>query len=224
MRFNVVAMLDALLFAKTPSLFTHLYPGCLWKIDTDKKVLYLTFDDGPIADVTPFVLDTLKQYQAKATFFCIGKNVEAHPGIFRRIIREGHAIGNHTYNHLNGWQHANTTYFKNIEQCNAVLKKFTPPKKNAPAKILFRPPYGKLKPSQYLKLKTQYKIVMWDILTFDYDLNKRRSTVLNTVMKHGAPGAVVVFHDSLKAWPRLQYALPKVLEHFSHKGYKFERL
>ncbi len=217
-------MLDALLFAKTPTLFTHLYPECLWKADTDKKILYLTFDDGPIAETTPFVLDELKRHGAKATFFCIGKNIEANPTIFKRIIREGHAIGNHTYDHLNGWQHTNKTYFENIEKCSKVLSQFKLLKKNVTPGILFRPPYGKLKPSQYLKLKSKYKIVMWDILTFDYDKDKRRRTVLNTVLKYASPGSVVVFHDSLKAQPRMEYALPKVLDHFSNEGYKFEKL
>lgn len=217
-------MLDALLFAKTPSLFTYLYPDCLWKASTNEKVLYLTFDDGPIPEVTPFVLEQLKLYEAKATFFCIGKNIRANPDIFKRIISEGHGIGNHTYDHLNGWKQVNKTYFDNIKKCDSVLKHFKSQLFREGSKIPFRPPYGKLKPSQYLKLKSRYRIVMWDVLTFDFDLDKRRKTVLNTVIKNAEPGSVIVFHDSVKARPRMEYALPKVLDHFAAKGYKFGKL
>ncbi len=210
-------MLDALLFTKTPALLSSLYPACLWKVATEEKKLYLTFDDGPIPEVTPFVLDELKKYKAKATFFCIGKNVEANPGIFKRIIKEGHSIGNHTFDHMSGWKHQNKTYFANIEKGNKALGRENKAR-------LFRPPYGKLKPSQYLALKGKYKIVMWDVLTFDFDLKVPKGLVLRNTLKHTKPGSIIVFHDSLKAQPKLEYALPRVLEHFSAKGFKFEKL
>jgi peptidoglycan/xylan/chitin deacetylase (PgdA/CDA1 family) len=157
-------VLDALLFTKTSPLLSALYPDCLWKVKEESKVIYLTFDDGPIPEITPWVLDCMQEHQAKATFFCIGKNVEAHPDIFKRIVDEGHAVGNHTFDHLNGWKTNNEDYYNNIAQCDATLAKH-----GVQSGALFRPPYGKLTLSQYLHLKKQYKIIMWDVLSFDFD-------------------------------------------------------
>lgn len=213
-------MLDALIFTKTPLLLKAVYPDCLWKVDTQEKVLYLTFDDGPIPEVTPQVLAELKKWNAKATFFCIGKNAEANPEIFHQIIADGHTIGNHTYDHLNGWKTSDEVYFDNIEKCAAVLN----PKSEIRNPKLFRPPYGKLKPSQYNVLKESYRIVMWDVLTYDFDLNITKEEVLENTLKNTEAGSVVVFHDSLKAKEKALFALPKVLEHFSQQGYKFEAL
>jgi peptidoglycan/xylan/chitin deacetylase (PgdA/CDA1 family) len=213
-------MLDAILFAKTPKLITTLYPDCLWKVNTKEKTLYLTFDDGPIPEVTPFVLEELKTWSAKATFFCIGKNIEANPELFKRIIKEGHGIGNHTYDHLSGWNHTNKTYFENIKKCQDVLTQHSP----LTTQQFFRPPYGRLKISQYRALKSKYKIVMWDIITFDFDTKTRKSRVLKTVLQHAKPGSVIVFHDSLKAKSKMEYALPQVLEHYSDLGYSFSHL
>ncbi len=216
-------MLDALLFAKTPKLLTAVYPHCLWKVNTQDKKLYLTFDDGPIPEVTPFVLDELKKWNAKATFFCIGKNMAANPGIYRRIIEEGHSTGNHTYDHLNGWNTSDEQYFENIDKCEKMLlnslrtSDFGLP-------TLFRPPYGKLKPSQYSNLKSKYKIVMWDVLSYDFDLTLSREKVLDNVLKNADPGSIIVMHDSLKAKPKVEYALPLILEHFTALGYTFEKL
>lgn len=217
-------MLDALVFSKTPQWLKALYPECLWKVDTDKKVLYLTFDDGPIPEVTPWVLDELKKYKAKATFFCIGKNIDDNPEVFKRIIAEGHRIGNHTYNHYNGWKYVNREYYENIQDCARVLESSKWRVASGKELPLFRPPYGKLKPSQYKHLKDKYRIVMWDVLTLDYNLQVSKKRVLNTAIKHAGPGSIIVFHDSLKAQPKLQYALPKVLEHFSALGYTFAAL
>lgn len=219
-------MLDALVFSKTPQWLKTLYPQCLWKVDTDKKVLYLTFDDGPIPEVTPWVLDELNKYKAKATFFCIGKNIDDNPEVFKRIIAEGHSIGNHTYNHYNGWKYVNREYYLNVEQGAETLARNQQPSPvtRHPSLPLFRPPYGKLKPSQYKHLKDKYRIVMWDVLTLDYKLQVSKKRVLNTAIKHAGPGSIIVFHDSLKAQPKLQYALPKVLEHFSALGYTFAAL
>lgn len=216
-------MLDALLFAKTPSLLTAVYSHCLWKVNTHEKKLYLTFDDGPIPEVTPFMLDELKKWNAKATFFCIGKNMAANPGIYRRIIEEGHSTGNHTYDHLNGWNTSDEEYFENIDKCEQMLlnslrtSDFGLP-------TLFRPPYGKLKPSQYSKLKSKYRIVMWDVLSYDFDLTLSREKVLDNVLKNADPGSIIVMHDSLKAKPKVEYALPLILEHFTALGYTFEKL
>jgi len=213
-------MLDALLLTKPPALLRSVYRQCLWTVPTTEKVIYLTFDDGPIPHVTPFVLGELKKYNAKATFFCIGKNIDAHPEIFRRITDGGHSIGNHSYDHLNGWQTANEEYYRNIEKCDDTLVAH---KAVNPAR-LFRPPYGKLKPAQYKFLKERYRIVLWDVLSFDFDIKMSDEKVLNNVITNAEPGSVIVFHDSLKAQQRVEYALPKVLEHFSAKGFKFEKL
>jgi peptidoglycan/xylan/chitin deacetylase (PgdA/CDA1 family) len=213
-------MLDALLFTNPPALVRSVYRQCLWSVKTTEKVLYLTFDDGPIPQVTPFVLDELKRYGAKATFFCIGNNIDVNPEIFQRIQDEGHGIGNHSYNHLNGWQTANDEYYTNIEKCSEILSGYG----LAGPKQLFRPPYGKLKPAQYKFLKDRYRIVLWDVLSFDFDLKMSEEKVLSNVIANAGPGSVIVFHDSLKAQAKMEYALPKVLEHFSAKGFKFEKL
>lgn len=213
-------MLDALLFTKTPALLKSVYPDCTWNVKTNEKVLYLTFDDGPLPEITPFVLDELKSWNAKATFFCIGKNIEAHPEIFQHIISEGHSIGNHTYDHLNGWNTADETYFENIEKCASVLNRHS----SIITHQLFRPPYGKLKPSQYANLKSRYSLVMWDVLSFDFDLKISAENVLKNVLKKAEAGSIVVMHDSLKAKTKLEYALPKILEHFTKEGFKFEAL
>lgn len=214
------SMLDAILFTKPPLLLRSVYRKCLWAVNTIEKTLYLTFDDGPIPEVTPFVLVELKKYNALATFFCIGRNVDENPEIFNRIIEEGHSIGNHSYDHFNGWQTENETYYSNIEKCDTALKEHFP----GYSSQLFRPPYGKLKPAQYKFLKDRYKLVLWDVLSFDFDLKMDEEKVLNNVITNAGPGSVIVFHDSLKAQHKMEYALPRVLEHFSAKGFKFEKL
>lgn len=210
-------MLDALLFTKTPKLLTAVYPDCLWKVDTKDKTIYLTFDDGPIAEITPFVLDELKNWNAKATFFCIGKNIETNPEIFKRIIDEGHSVGNHTYDHLNGWNTTDEIYFDNVEKGGRVMS-------HTGQQTLFRPPYGKLKPAQYAALKAKYKLVMWDVLSYDFDLSMEKEKVLKNVIENTEDGSIIVMHDSLKAKPKVEFALPKLLEHFTAKGFKFEKL
>ena len=225
-------MLDTLSIVKTPKAARRLFPAALWKVRTREKILYLTFDDGPIAEVTPLVLDQLKSYNAKATFFCIGKNITAHPEIFHRISEEGHTIGNHTQDHLNGWQTANALYFENVERCAATLNSMMQKSLVAHSdegveveeKSFFRPPYGKISLAQYNQLKKHYKVVMWDVLTFDFDLKVSKEQVLGNVMKNAAPGSIIVFHDSLKAKEKVLYALPLVLEHYSKLGYTFEAL
>ncbi|HLP51973.1 MAG TPA: polysaccharide deacetylase family protein [Chitinophagales bacterium] len=216
-------MLDALLFTKTPSLLTAVYRECVWKVNTTARNLYLTFDDGPIREITPFVLDELKKYNAKATFFCIGKNIKANPAIFERILAEGHSIGNHTYDHLNGWNTGDKEYFDNIDKCQQVLRDSLPAS-DIGHRTLFRPPYGKLKPSQYSLLKSQYSLIMWDVLSFDFDLTMAEQKVLDNVLKNAEAGSIIVMHDSLKAKPKVEFALPKILEHFTEKGFKFEKL
>ena len=226
-------MLDTLSIIKTPAAARRLLPAALWKVRTKDNILYLTFDDGPIEEVTPKVLAELKKYGAKATFFCIGKNVEANPALFQRILKEGHTIGNHTQDHLNGWQTSNEEYFENIEKCAATINSQMAKvacKQSGHSAVgtddvsFFRPPYGKLSPLQYGHIKKTYKIVMWDVLTFDFDLKLTKEQVFDNVLKNAGPGSIIVFHDSLKAKEKVLYALPKVLEHYSKMGYKFESL
>lgn len=198
---------------KTPQFIQKLFPNFTWRIPTQEKVIYLTFDDGPIPEVTPWVLRTLAEYGAFATFFCVGDNVQKHPEILQLLKSSGHAVGNHTFNHLNGWATDNIEYFLNVRRCAHALRSG-----------LFRPPYGRLRPKQAEFLQRHYRIVMWDVLSGDFDPDISREQCLANVMDHAREGSIIVFHDSLKAWDKLEYVLPKVLQHFSSAGFRFERL
>jgi len=198
---------------KTPALLKWFYPGLTWHKSRAERTIYLTFDDGPIPEVTPFVLETLAKFQAKATFFCIGDNVQKHPDIFEAVKAGGHAIGNHTFNHLRGWNTADELYLENVEKCNKLVKS-----------VLFRPPYGRAKKSQLNVLKKSYEVVMWDILSGDFDPDISAEKCYQNVAGKSSNGSIVVLHDSLKAWPRLQYALPKALQYWQDKGYVFKSL
>ena len=201
---------------KTPWLLKKLYPELTWDITMDNRCIYLTFDDGPIPIVTPFVLNILQQYQAKATFFCIGDNVRKHPDVFEQVKNAGHAIGNHTYNHLKGWKTDDKTYLENFLQADKLL-----------ATNLFRPPYGRIKRSQVKLLKEakpDLKLMMWNVLSGDFDLNLKPEKCLNNVVKNAVGGDIVLFHDSLKARERMEYALPRALEFWSGEGYEFKSL
>lgn len=197
---------------KTPSLIKLLYPSLVWDIPTRDKELFLTFDDGPDPEVTPLVLDILKSYQATATFFCLGKNVTANPELFERIRLEGHSIGNHTFNHLNGWKSDNDLYYTDINKAKEVIPS-----------TLFRPPYGKLTSSQIRKVSTEYKIIMWDILSYDFN-QKHSDYHYRQVLNHSKPGSVLVFHDSQKAKKNVLSMLPKLLSHFNGLGYSFKAI
>lgn len=199
--------------SKTPRLVQNLLPSYTWHIPTTEKVIFLTFDDGPIPEATPWVLDTLSDYGAKATFFCVGDNVRKHPAIFQQILAEGHAVGNHTFNHLKGWKTNTSDYLENVERCAEMV-----------SSPLFRPPYGTLKPSQTRQLKSQYKIVMWDVLSGDFDPKISPEQCLQNVLDNIQPGSIVLFHDSLKAETRMRFALPKVLEQLTAEGWKFQKL
>ncbi|KJJ39730.1 polysaccharide deacetylase family protein [Aequorivita vladivostokensis] len=193
-----------------PRFIQRLYPERIWAFSREEKSIYLTFDDGPIPEVTPWVLDELKKYNAKATFFCIGENVQKHPEIFQRILSEGHSVGNHTFNHLNGWK-ATSEYIENVDKAEGQMGN------NSKFKIqdirLFRPPYGKITSKQAKILQRKgFKIVMWDIISYDYDANTSPEKCLQNVLKNIKPGSVIVFHDSLKAEKNLRFVLPKVLE------------
>lgn len=199
--------------AKTPKLVQAFMPAYTWRIPTDERVLYLTFDDGPIPEVTPWVLETLRQFGAKATFFCVGDNVAKHPEVFQQILAEGHSVGNHTFNHLNGWQTDPVAYLHNVRRCARLVKS-----------KLFRPPYGKLTPKQRAFLERHFQIVMWDVLSGDYSLKISPEKCFQHVVKNARPGSIILLHDSLKAERNLRFALPKVLEHFAREGYRFEKL
>lgn len=206
--------------AKTPALAKYILPNYIWDIKTDKKELYLTFDDGPTEELTAWILNILKEYAAKATFFCIGKNIAKHPEIFQSILAQNHAIGNHTLNHKNGWQTNIEDYLIEAEKCQDIIDTFSSNKNH-----LFRPPYGKITLSQSTRLRALgYKIVMWDVLSFDWQANLEAEDCYTKVKLNAAPGSIIVFHDSIKAANNMKFALPKTLKYFSEKGYTFKAL
>lgn len=196
------------------------FPEIIFRINSQKKVLYLTFDDGP-TELTPWVLDELKKYKAKATFFCIGANIEKNTSLYHQIINQGHAIGNHTMHHLNGWKTKTKKYLNDVEECDSVLNAFKPQTTNHKPQTLFRPPYGKITPPQYFSLKKNHRIIMWDVLSKDYDKNISSEKCLNRVISKSKPGSVVVFHDSERAEKNLKHVLPRALEYFSERNFSF---
>lgn len=200
---------------KTNALIRALFRKYVWKMPHDGKTVYLTFDDGPVAECTPWVLDQLAQYNYKATFFCIGNNIEQHPGLLQRIIREGHSVGNHTQHHVNGWKTPTDVYLSEVKKCNDALSVF------GIKSALFRPPYGKLTRVQRNKLLGMgFQIIMWDILSADFDSRVTPPACTNNVLRHLKPGSIVIFHDSVKAWPNLKVALPATLKAIKEKGYQ----
>ncbi len=207
---------------KTPWLLRKMYPECIWRmaVRPKEKVLYLSFDDGPHPVATPYVLDQLQRWNAKATFFCIGKNVVSHPEIYQRILQEGHRTGNHSFNHLNGWKTPNEKYFQDILETTKYVDS-----------NLFRPPYGRITKFQARLLSgldthqhadRKFTIIMWDVLSADFDLRLTPEKCALNVIGNAKPGSIVVFHDSEKAYPRMKDALPATLQYFSEKGYRFE--
>lgn len=197
-----------------------VYPKLTWARYSDEPKIHLTFDDGPIPEVTEWVLDTLATYDAKATFFCVGDNIRKHPAIFQRLLAEGHKAGNHTFNHLNGWNTPTQTYLENIHACAQYL----PTESANLSKPLFRPPYGRIARAQWKALLPNYEIIMWDVLSGDFSPKILPKQCLSLSIKYTSPGSIIVFHDNIKAVPNLKYTLPRYLEHFSSKGWKFETL
>ena len=203
-------------FVKNPFWFKYLYSKCIWGIDTNEKKLYLTFDDGPHPIITSFVLDELKKYNAKATFFCIGNNVSKFPEIYKRIIDDGHAVGNHTCNHLNGWKTKDEVYLDDIAEAKKIIDS-----------DFFRPPYGRITRFQLKQLfsdRFKLKTIMWSVLSGDFDTKISKEQCHQNVVVNAGIGSIIVFHDSEKANERMSYALPKVLKYFSEKGYQFEKI
>ncbi len=205
---------------KTSWVIKKLFHKYIWDIPNKDKIVYLTFDDGPTPKITEWTLSQLKLYNAKATFFCIGNNIEKHPDIFDKIIKEKHSIGNHTFNHLKGWETSNEIYIENTIQCNSELVK-----NNYIECKLFRPPYGKIKKTQGNVLKKLgYKIIMWDVLSADFDQTITKQKCLENVVSNVKSGSIIVFHDSEKAFVNLEYALPKSLAFLKENGYRFEAI
>lgn len=195
------------------------FPNFVWDIQNKERKVYLTFDDGPTPEVTKCVLETLSTHGIKATFFCIGNNIENHPDIFRKVIDEGHTIGNHTFNHLNGWQMDNITYLANIERAEETILKLLP---RFTTNKLFRPPYGKVKASQSAVVRANgYRIIMWDVLSADFDQSVSPEKCLKNVIDNTREGSIIIFHDSIKAFENLKYALPLTIEYLKSKGYEF---
>jgi len=191
-------------------LFKIIFPQLTWDLPSKDKKIYLTFDDGPHPDITPEVLSILNSFQAKATFFCVGENVRKFDNAYQKILMKGHRTGNHTYNHLNGWKTPSSDYFQNIDHCAQLVDS-----------NLFRPPYGRIKPAHIPYLKMRYRIIMWSVLTGDYNRKIKPEQCLRHTLKRTKSGSIVVFHDSEKARENLLYVLPRFLTHFKNLGYSF---
>ena len=196
-----------------PEWVTKLFPDAIWIMPTGKQTVYLTFDDGPIPEVTPQVLDLLKEKGIKATFFCVGENVAKYPELFKRIKEEGHSVGNHTYNHLRGMKSSTRSYLKNIEQANSLIRS-----------NMFRPPHGWLTRLQYWSIVGKYKLVMWDVISCDYDASLSPDQCFNNVIDFVRDGSIITFHDSLKARKNVLAAMPKTIDHLAHQGYTFRKI
>jgi peptidoglycan/xylan/chitin deacetylase (PgdA/CDA1 family) len=211
-------------WVKTNYFIKKIFPNYIWDIPNHENKVFLTFDDGPIPEITEWTLEQLKKYDAKATFFCIGNNIEKYPEIFQKIIDDNHALGNHTFNHLNGWKNSTEDYIENVKLCQSQITnpKSHPSDSELAQQILnlFRPPYGRIKPSQSRILrKLGYKIIMWDILSYDFDQTITPEKCLDNVLKNVVNGSIIVFHDNVKAEQNLKYALPKTLAFLKEKGF-----
>jgi peptidoglycan/xylan/chitin deacetylase (PgdA/CDA1 family) len=198
---------------RLPQFLKILYPGALWRGRGDERQVYLTFDDGPVPEVTPWVLDLLRKEEISACFFCVGENVRRHPDIYNRILSEGHLTGNHSYNHLQGLKCRTDQYLQNIEKAGELINS-----------RFFRPPHGLLKPAQYRRLRRNYQVVMWDLVSCDFRQDLSPETVVSNVLDHVRPGSVIIFHDSLKAWKNMSVALPAVIRELKSSGYRFGSL
>lgn len=206
-----------LYFFKTPTLFKYFYPQAIWNGSRSKKKIFLTFDDGPIPEVTDYVLDVLSNFNIKATFFCVGENVIKYPSTFKRLIQEGHTIGNHTYNHLDGWQISLDKYLENIYLCRDAMVE----NGLSPGTFFFRPPYGKLKIGLNKNLESNFKIIMWDVLAYDFSPNINSDRCLKESIKNTQNGSIVLFHDSLKTIEKLKFIIPEYIAYFLDKNYEF---
>ena len=202
------------LIPKTPKIIKLLFPTYVWNIKTSDKNLYLTFDDGPTPEITDWVLNKLSEYNAKATFFCLGKNVQNYPEIYNRILTGGHAVGNHTFTHMEGWRTTPEEYINDVKETSIYIKS-----------KLFRPPYGRITITKSKALqKLGYKIIMWDVVAIDWSTNTSKKKTAENVIKNSKPGSIIVFHDSVKAEKNMKYALSQTLDFFSNEGYMFKEI
>lgn len=199
-----------MIIERVPKLYRNLYRGSHWRFNTSEKVVYLTFDDGPIPEITPWVLDLLDQYNIKATFFCVGDNVRKHPKIYQMVQDRGHLVGNHTFHHLQGLNVSTESYLKDVALAEQFIKS-----------NLFRPPHGHMRLPQFHALKKIYKVIMWDVVTRDYSRLKTAEEVFEIVKKYTRNGSIIVFHDSLKSGNRMKESLPKSIEWLLEQGYSF---
>lgn len=202
-----------MLIEQTPDFIRKLIPGAVWRLPQKEKTVYLTFDDGPIPEVTPWVLDLLRKYNIKATFFCVGDNVRKHPEVFKMLVSAGHSVGNHTFNHLQGFKVKSDKYVENVELADAYIRS-----------NLFRPPHGHLRIRQGTRLSKKFRFVMWDVITRDYNRKLSGEYVLNVVKRYVRNGSIIVFHDSIKAEKNMKYSLPRAIEFLLSEGYKFEKI
>ncbi len=213
-----------------PNLFRRLYPDAIWRINPNERAIYLTFDDGPIPEVTPWVLDQLNKYQIKATFFMVGDNVRKFPEEFYKVVEQGHRVGNHTFNHIRGFEYSAKEYLENTEQAHILMENYsefnTRELKKALYPLLFRPPHGHMFALQYTTLKQRYKIIMWDVVTRDYSNKLNGLSVLKNVVKYTRNGSIITFHDAQRSWKNgnLQYALPRAIQYLKAEGYQFKLL
>ena len=198
---------------KTPYIAKLVYPSLVWDIPTGDNCIYLTFDDGPHPEISTYVLDLLDKYDAKATFFCVGENVKTYPETYQMIIDRGHAVGNHSFNHLNGWNTLNKDYYANIEKASELIDT-----------NLFRPPYGRISPTQIKYLKKKFRIIMWSALSYDFDTRLSKEECLDLSIKNSSSGTIIVFHDSVKAKENMMFALEGYLKYFSRRGFQFKVL
>lgn len=205
--------------SKIPAITQQLYPSYKWRVKTEKKHIYLTFDDGPTPEITDWVMGMLKQYNAKATFFVLGKNVASHPRIVHRLLDEGHVLGNHTHTHPNGWETSLFRYLLDFKRAEQAIKEYTGAKTR-----IFRPPYGRITKKQAALIQRSHQIVMMDVMPGDFDVEISAEKCLERILKHTQPGSIICLHDSLKAWPHMSYVLPRILGHFSEAGYTFRAL
>ena len=200
-----------MLIEQPPKLLRWLYPRALWRMDKNVKAVYLTFDDGPIPEITPWVLDLLDKYNIKATFFLVGDNVRKHPEEFKMILERGHKVGNHTFNHISGLKYLSYNYLANTNKADELIKS-----------KLFRPPHGWMRWGQYMVLSHRYTVVMWDLVTRDYSKRLNGPQVLNIVKKYVRNGSIITFHDSIKSEKNMKYALPRAIEWLLEQGYEFK--
>ena len=200
------------MFIEQPAVYLRwLYPRALWRMDRHERAVYLTFDDGPIPEATPFILDVLKEHGVKATFFMVGDNVRKYPDLYQRVLDEGHQVGNHTHNHISGLRRSLHEYSYNVEKANAYIKS-----------NLFRPPHGWMRIPQYALLRRKYKVVMWDLVTRDYSKWMTAENVISNVKRYARNGSIITFHDSVKSIDKLRTALPESIKWLKEQGYEFK--